>query len=59
MPSVRGTGRGDELVTVHVAVPSKLTRKERELLEEYAHVSGDHIDERSFFERFKDAFKGD
>jgi molecular chaperone DnaJ len=59
MPSVRGSGRGDELVTVHVAVPSKLTRKERDLLEEYARVSGDHIDERSFFDRFKDAFKGD
>jgi molecular chaperone DnaJ len=59
MPSVRGTGRGDELVTVHIAVPTKLSRKERELLEEFARVTGDAIDERSFFDRFKDAFKGE
>ncbi len=59
MPSVRGTGRGDELVTVHVVVPTKMSRRERELLEEFAHIAGDQIDERTFFERFKDAFKGD
>src|SRR5581483_9059855 len=36
MPSVRGTARGDQLVTVHVVVPTKLSKRERELLEEYA-----------------------
>jgi molecular chaperone DnaJ len=59
MPTVRGTARGDLLATVHVVVPSKLSRRERELLEEYARVSGDQLDERSFFDRVKDAFRPD
>jgi molecular chaperone DnaJ len=60
MPSVRGGAKGDELVTVHVVVPTKLSKRERELLEEYAHVRGDHVDdERSFFDRVKDALRPD
>jgi molecular chaperone DnaJ len=59
MPHVRGGSRGDLIVTVHVAVPSKLARRERELLEEYAELRGDKIEDRSFFERVKDAFKAD
>ena len=57
MPSVRGTQRGDHHVTVHVMVPSKLNKRQRELLEEYASAGGDAVDERSFFERVKDAFR--
>ncbi len=57
MPSVRGTQRGNHHATVHVVVPSKLSRRQRELLEEYAHAGGDAIDERSFLERVKDAFR--
>jgi molecular chaperone DnaJ len=56
MPSVRGGSRGDLLVTVHIVVPTKLSRKERELLEEFAGLGGDRVDERSFFDRVKDAF---
>jgi len=57
MPTVRAAARGDLLATVHVVVPTKLSRKERELLEEFSRVSGDRIDdERSFFDRVKDAF---
>lgn len=56
MPSVRGTQRGDHYVTVHVAVPGKVSKRQRELLEEYARISGQD-DERSFFDRVKDAFK--
>ncbi|MDQ6931016.1 MAG: molecular chaperone DnaJ, partial [Candidatus Eremiobacteraeota bacterium] len=60
MPSVRGTQRGDHVVTVHVAVPSKLTKRQRELLEEYARAGGDKVEEdKSFFDRVKDAFKPD
>lgn len=56
MPSVRGTQRGDHVVTVHVVVPPKVSRRERELLEEYARLSADR-DDRSFFDKVKDAFK--
>jgi len=59
MPRVRGAQRGDHIVTVYVAVPTKLSRRQRELLEEYARAGGDHVEEKSFFERVKEAFKPD
>jgi molecular chaperone DnaJ len=59
MPSVRGGARGDELVTVHVVVPTKLGKREREILEEYAREGGDQIEEKSFFDRVKDAFRAE
>jgi molecular chaperone DnaJ len=59
MPQVRGGARGDLLVTAQVVVPTKLSRKERELLEEFAASRGDQIEDRSFFDRVKDAFKAD
>ncbi len=57
MPTVRGTQRGDHVVTVHVEIPGKLTHKQRELLEEYARLGGDRVQERSFFDKVKDAFR--
>ena len=57
MPSVRGGSRGDELVTLHVVVPTKITRRERELLEEFARIGGDRIEEKSFLDRVKEAFR--
>jgi molecular chaperone DnaJ len=59
MPSVRGSAKGDQLVTVHVVVPTKISKRERELLEEYAQTGGDHIEEKSFFDRVKDAFRAE
>ncbi len=59
MPSVRGGAKGDELVTVHVVVPQKLSKREKELLEEFARVRGDHVDDKSFLDRVKDAFRAD
>jgi len=57
MPGVRGGHRGDHHVTVHVMVPTKLTKRQRILVEEYARAGGDDAEERSFFERVKDAFR--
>ena len=57
MPSVRGTQRGDHHVTVHVLVPTKLNKRQRDLLEEYALAGGDAVEDRTFFERVKDAFR--
>ena len=59
MPTVRGSSRGSLMATVHVVVPAKLSRRERELLEEFAQIGGNRVDERSFFDRVKDAFKVD
>ncbi|MBV9333373.1 MAG: molecular chaperone DnaJ [Candidatus Eremiobacteraeota bacterium] len=57
MPTVRGATRGDHHVTVHVVVPTKLSRRQRELLEAYAEAGGDAVGERTFFDRVKDAFR--
>jgi molecular chaperone DnaJ len=57
MPSVRGSQHGDHHVTVHILVPTKMNRRQKEALEEYAQAGGDAIDDRSFFERVKDAFR--
>ena len=59
MPSVRGAAKGDQLVTVHVVVPTKLSKREREILEEYARAGGDQIEEKSFFDKVKDAFRAE
>jgi molecular chaperone DnaJ len=59
MPAVRGGARGDHLVSVHVDVPTKLSRRQRELLEEFARMSEDPEEDRSFFERVKEAFKAE
>ncbi len=59
MPNPRGSQRGDHHVTVHVVVPTKLNKRQRELLEEYASAGGDAVEERTFFERVKDAFRPD
>lgn len=57
MPAVRGTSRGDLLATVHVVVPTKLSRQERELLEELARTEHEGTEDRTFFDRVKDAFR--
>jgi hypothetical protein len=40
-------------------VPTKLSKRERELLEAYAREGGDAVEERSFLDRVKEAFKAD
>lgn len=56
--SVHGGRRGDQLVAVAIAVPRKLTRKQREILQEFAKEGGDVIEEeKSFFDKLKEAFE--
>lgn len=55
--SLSGRGRGDQYVQVHVEVPSKLNDKQRELLEEFADLSGESYPESdSFLKKMKDWF---
>jgi molecular chaperone DnaJ len=58
MPHLRGGSHGDQLVRVHVEVPSSLTAEQRKLLEEFGRVSGDAAEptSRSFFEKAKKFF---
>ena len=59
MPSLRGDNRGNMYVTANVVIPQKLNTKQRELLEEFAKISGDEIKqvEKGFFSKVKEAIK--
>ena len=52
-----GYGKGDQIVRVYVDVPKSLTPRQRELLEEFAHISGDEVN-KSFKEKIKNLFTG-
>ncbi len=52
-----GSHRGDQVVRVYVDVPKNLTQRQRELLEEFAQVTGDEVN-KSFKEKIKDLFTG-
>jgi molecular chaperone DnaJ len=58
LPSLRGGRHGDQLIRVHVEVPTSLTAEQRKLLDEFAHVSGDAKEptSRKFFEKAKKFF---
>ena len=47
-PKLKSSGRGDLIARVRVTVPKKLTKKQRELLEEYAKASGEAPREEIF-----------
>jgi len=42
-PSVEGWGKGDELVRIDVDIPRDVSRKQRELLEQYATETGETL----------------
>ena len=66
MPDVSGRGRGDLFVTVQAAVPRKLTKDQRAILESLAKAlppeqftptrTDADQDDRNIFERVKDIF---
>ncbi|HEX7172856.1 MAG TPA: molecular chaperone DnaJ [Candidatus Limnocylindria bacterium] len=59
VPRLRGAGRGDLHVLVNVVVPAKLSRRERELLQELDEVSEPAVlpkNEPSVFDRLRDLF---
>ncbi|MEW6096184.1 MAG: molecular chaperone DnaJ [bacterium] len=59
IPSLHGYGTGDQFVRVIVVTPTKLNERQKQLLEELGHISGDEFkSEKGFFEKFKDALGG-
>jgi len=56
-PRLQGYGRGDEIIQVTVSVPKKLTKRQEELLREFAAIEGDNISssntrgEKGFFKK--------
>lgn len=61
VPNVRGYGVGDQHIQVKIVTPKKLTEKQKQLLREFAALSGENVDaqEDSFFDKVKKAFKGE
>ncbi|MBI5181741.1 MAG: molecular chaperone DnaJ [Nitrospirae bacterium] len=56
--SVRGYGIGDQIIRINVQIPSKLSAKQKELLEEYARISNEEIvSEKGFLKKVKEAMK--
>lgn len=59
--NVHGYGNGDQHVIVRVITPKKLTEKQKELLREFANISGDIPEEQSssLIDKLKKKFKGE
>jgi len=58
VPDVRGYRHGDALVRVVIETPKKLSAKQRELLEEFARISGEEVHplSKGFLDKVKEMF---
>ena len=59
MPNLRGGGKGNQYVRVHIEVPKKLSGEQKSLLEQFAKSCGDtdHPVEDSFWEKARKIFE--
>lgn len=57
-PSLQGYGRGNQLVVLRVETPTRLSSRQKELLEEFAREGGEDIHPmgKSFLEKVKEMF---
>jgi len=60
IPHLRGSGTGDQLVTVSVQIPARLSAEQRELFEQLAKTMDPDIkiQEQSFFDKLREVFGG-
>jgi molecular chaperone DnaJ len=49
---VNGRGRGDQVVRVVVSVPAKLTKRQEEILAEFAKIEQEQSGKKNFWEKF-------
>ncbi len=49
IPGLHGSSKGDQLVKIRVEVPTKLTERQKQLLREFAEISGEKPKSRGFF----------
>ena len=56
---LRSNAKGDQFIKVNVEVPKKLTAKQKELLRQFADISGEDAFEqrKNFFDKMKDLFQ--
>ncbi len=60
MPVLQGRGRGDLVVEIAVETPTKLTKEQKEILQQFRDTeTGEECPEsRGFFDKLKDVFSG-
>lgn len=60
LPDLRGGHQGSELIQVLLEVPRKLSKKQEELLRQYAETEEQHVlpERKSFFEKLRDYVSG-
>lgn len=60
-PRLRGSGNGDQHVTVNLITPKHLNEAQRKALKDFAEAGGDKVGEQEegFFDKMKDAFNFD
>jgi molecular chaperone DnaJ len=58
LPALRTSARGDQLVRIFVEVPTRLTDRQRELLEQFATETGHDVSpqSKSFLDKLRDLF---
>jgi len=56
--SLNGRGQGDQLVTITVVTPKKLSKEQKELLKRFAELSEEPTEQENngLFEKVKDIF---
>jgi molecular chaperone DnaJ len=59
LPSLRSSQRGDQLLHIFVETPTKLTKRQRELLAEFAEEGGAEVSPvtKSFLDKLRDLFE--
>ena len=58
MPDLHSREIGDELVKVDIEIPTRLTAQQKQLIEEFAHLSGEDLGSKeSFTDKFKKSFR--
>ncbi|MBC8412701.1 MAG: molecular chaperone DnaJ [Nitrospira sp.] len=55
VPKLGSYGRGDQFVSIFIDVPKKLSTRQKELLKEFAEISGDDV-AKGFMDKIKDIF---
>lgn len=56
MPKIGGHSRGDQVVSVYIVVPKKISQRQRELLEEFESLSEEGAEKKGFKRKLKDLF---
>ena len=56
-----GRGRGDQYVKINIEVPTNLSAKQKEMIRSFEASTSErnYAKRKSFFDKIKDAFKGD